>query len=166
MKPTLSDSLDIVDEFIRKGDLAGARKKLKRLAPSQVPREKFATLANLLRRSGLIDRGLRLLNEIVRSDSKLIVPTPEERLEYAMLLVRKGAIHEARELLGTVSADTHPDVLLYEIFTLIPEWRYRETIPLLTQYIDRIPDRPLQQLVGKVNLVAAYIFCIEVEKLS
>lgn len=166
MKPTLSDNLEFVDELIRKGDLSVARKKLKRLAPSQVPREKLATVANLLRRCGLIERGLRLLNEIVRSDSKLITATPEERLEYAMLLVRKGAIHEARELLGTVSADTHPDVLLYEIFTLIPEWRYQDTIPLLTRYIERIPERPLQQLVGKVNLVAAYIFCGEFKKLS
>lgn len=166
MKLSLSDNLDLVDELIRKGDLLSARQKLKRLAPSQIPRDKYATLANLLRRCGLIDRGLRLLNEIVRSESKLIAATPEERLEYAMLLVRKGAIHEGRELLGTVPADTHPDVLLYEVFTLIPEWRYRETIPLLKQYIERIPERPLQQLVAKVNLVAASIYCGEHQLLS
>lgn len=159
MKPRLFDTLQSIDEFIRLGHLPEARRALKALSPSKIPRDNLATFANLLRRTGLIEKGLRLLNDIVRSDSNLIVATPEEKIEYAMLLVRVGAIHEARDLLASVSSDSYPEVLLYQTFTMTPEWRYAETIPLLEKYIQRVTDRPNQILIAKVNLIAAQIFC-------
>lgn len=159
MKPRLSDTLQSIDELIRQSNLSGARQALRKISPSKLPRESLAPVANLLRRTGLIEKGLRLLNDIVRSDSNLIVATPEEKIEYAMLLVRVGAIHEARDLLASVSSDAYPDVLLYQTFTMTPEWRYAETIPLLEKYIQRVTDRPNQLLIAKVNLIAAQIFC-------
>lgn len=166
MKPRLSDTLQSIDELIRQSDLPAARHALRKLSPSSLPRAHLATVANLMRRTGLIEKGLRLLNDIVRSDSKLIVATAEEKIEYAMLLVRVGAIHEARDLLASVSSEVYPEVLLYQTFTMTPEWRYAETIPLLEKYIQRVSDRPNQLLIAKVNLIAAQIFCRHYEGLE
>lgn len=151
--------LDQIEAELRRGNPGLVREALKDINCAKVPRADILRVANLARRCGLLDLGLRLLNPIIRGESGLLdPPSPLEQIEYAVLLVRIGAIWEARQILEGIDSAQYPDALLYLTFALTPEWRYGETIPLLRQYILVTEDRPYQSLVAKVNLVAALIY--------
>jgi hypothetical protein len=159
MKPIVQADLEQLDEQLRLGNIKGVRRYIRTLSPARIPRQQLLKLANLSRRSGLIDFGMRLLNPVVRSDSpEREKATPEENIEYAVLLARIGATSEARSILEEINARAHPESILYRTFTLTPEWRYQETIPLLEQYIASASNNPYMQLVAKVNLAAALVF--------
>jgi hypothetical protein len=102
---------------------------------------------------------LRVLNPIVRDPKALSDANETERIEYAVLLTRLGAIFEARTLFEAVDKRRFPEVLLFQTFTLTPEWRYAETIEPLETFVSLSEDRPYLRLIAKVNLVAALIFC-------
>ena len=152
-------NLDEIETRIRRGDHQAARNDLRRIGPREISRQNVTRFAGLLRRVDLIQKAVRLLNPIVRDPQTLTHATDMEWMEYACLLVRLGAIHEAREILSKVDSQRFPEALLYFTFTLTPEWRYAETIGPLETYISMAPDRPYQQLIVKVNLIAAYLFC-------
>lgn len=155
-----SNDLALVDEMIRTGQQSQAQLLLQRIAPANLKRSDFARFANLLARVGLSHRGLRLLNPLVRDPRLQDGATPEEKLEYAYLLIKIGALQEARSILEELNPATHPDCLLYSTFALTPEWRYAETISLLSKYLEHLDGgRPYSALVAKVNLTAAMIFC-------
>lgn len=153
-----SNSLTQVEHLIRHGHIPRARRLLGEIGISAVERPNVAEFANLLRRAGLIDRGIRLLNPIVRSEMEFISPTSEEKIEYAVLLTRLGAFAEAREILNGLDQSSYPEILLYLTFTLTPEWRYQETIEPLQSYLSLSNDQFYLRLVAKVNLIAALIF--------
>ncbi len=160
MKTLSSKDLAAIDDMIRSGRQSQARLTLNKISPSDLKRSDFARFANLLSRTGLYQKGLRLLNPYVRQPRLRDGATPEDRLEYAYLLIKVGALSEARSILTELNPATHPDSLLYTTFALTPEWRYEETIPLLRNYLVHIgSDRPYQALIAKVNLAAALVFC-------
>ncbi len=160
MKILSSKDLAVIDERIRSGQQSQARLTLSKISPSDLKRSDFGRFANLLSRAGLFQKGLRLLNPFVRHSRLRDGASPEERLEYAYLLIKIGALNEARSILTQLNPAMHPDSLLYTTFALTPEWRYEETIPLLREYLTHIgAARPYQALIAKVNLAAALIFC-------
>ena len=86
-----------------------------------------------------------------------MVPSVEERAEYAACLIKMGASHEALNLLTKLDAREVAEIELYRAFALITQWRYQEAIPLLLSYSKNPIVGPFQQMVGRVNLAAAYV---------
>lgn len=159
MKSEVFKKLTDLEESVRVGDHVHARRELAAISPASVPRELYSMFANLLRRTGLNQKGLRLLNPLIRDPKLKENATDEEKIEYSILLLRVGALHEARAILKSIDKDKNPVAILYMTFTLTPEWRYRDTIKPLQDYLSLSGNKPYQNLVAQVNLIAAYIFC-------
>ncbi len=151
--------LDAIEILIRQGDHSSARIALNDIPTRQVEREHMARFAAHLRRSGLVNRAIRALNPIVRDPTSLAQPNAYELLEYATSLTAIGANHEAQLIFNSIEPSKFPEALLYSTFALTPEWRYAETIAPLRQFLslDEVPS--YLQLVGLVNLIAALIYC-------
>ncbi|MGE0528679.1 MAG: hypothetical protein AB7G93_20350 [Bdellovibrionales bacterium] len=150
--------LNALEQSLRAGDIAPVRAALKSMLARELQRADLLRVANLARRSGLIDFGLRLLNPIILTDRPLLEEaTPEEKIEYAVLLAQAGAMTESRQILRTIDSQKYPEAILYTTFSLTPEWRYRETIPLLRKYLTTANNEYLK-MVAEVNLIAALIF--------
>jgi hypothetical protein len=164
VKTSVSNDLDQIESLIRAGQIPLARKALNSLESGKLPRELLWRMANLLRRAGLIDRGLRLLNPVVRGDNRWISPSPMDLIEYAVLLVRHGGLEEARQIFAQVDRQRYPEVLLYYSFTLTPEWRYEQTIQPLKDFLATSEHLPYLSMVGRLNLIAALIFCEKKEE--
>jgi len=159
MKSLNSDELDEIDRLIKTGQQNVARAALTKIQPAHVSRAQYAQFVNLLCRTGLVSKGLRLLNPLVRDPRMKDGATPQEKMEYAYLLVKIGALQEARKILDEIDVKEYPLSLLYYTFSLTPEWRYEATIPLLEKFIAAIgTSMPYSSLIAQVNLAAAQVF--------
>lgn len=146
------------ENALRSGKVTFASEHLRLVKPQQVPREYQLPLANLCRRCGLCNEGLRLLSSLVRpADGMIPSATIAERAEYAMLLMKIGSIHEAKAMLAELSGETLPEAEMYQAFCEMALWNYEATIPLLKKYLSRGKD-PYQAMVARVNLAAALIW--------
>ena len=142
---------------IRAGQSQKVAGLLTGLERSEVPLGFRLPLANLCRRVGLISQGLKYLAPIIQSDREGVSPASNGELaEYAALLQREGAIHEALLLLDRVDAGAVPDASLFKAFCHFARWEYAQSIPHLRQFLTgSIP--PYMRLVGEVNLSSALI---------
>lgn len=154
------DNLKEIDDRIRQGEIASLKQEFKRLNCAKIPRKARAPLANFARRIGLLDLSVRILNRVIRSEVPVHpAPKAEEICEYGFSLVRIGAKEEGISLLRSREAREFNRSWLYEAFALISQWDYAGSIPRLQEFIQRCEDRDsYQQLVAKVNLVAAYAY--------
>jgi hypothetical protein len=154
-----------IEELIRKGEFQEAEKLLRRARPSKIRRQDACAIANAARRVDLPLIAVRILNPIVRPEDQLQAPATDfEKIEYAECLRRLGIIHEAWQILQTVSPKDHPQVLLHQTFCLFNQWNYKDAIALLKDY-SQDPRLPLYaRLVGKVNLAAAFIYEERIEE--
>ncbi len=143
---------------IRSGQIKSAAALLKTVVPNQVPREWRMPLANLARRTRLINLGLRLLNPIVRPVIELTVRPAhaDELIEYAILLERSGATSEAMDLLSTIDSDAHPESLFGKFSCHFSRWEYSTAVPFLKRYLKLAPNE-YTRLIARVNLSAALI---------
>lgn len=148
-KSSLRDLLESGDKAIREGRVPEARQMLGAINTAKVPRELRLIFANLCRRIGLNETGLKTLTPAM-SES----PSPQERAEYALLLQRVGSIDESLRRLEELSGEVVPESLLYRSFCHFNRWEYHLALPLLQNYV-RGPIAPYQALVGRVNLAAA-----------
>ncbi len=153
------DLLQLCESEIRAGHSGAAAKRLAKLNTARIPRAYRLRFANFGRRTGMISFGLRVLTPIVRNSAlRASLPaTPSELAEYATLLQRCGAVVEAQETLSQIDVRQVPEIRLYEAFCLFNQWRYRESIPRLEEFIQNQPT-PYLGLVGRVNLAAALVF--------
>ncbi|MCK6598526.1 MAG: hypothetical protein L6Q37_09205, partial [Bdellovibrionaceae bacterium] len=97
-----------------------------------------------------------------------IEPQPDEIIAYAMALVSLNMNTEARKHLKKIDKELFPDALLFESFSYFGEWNYEKTIPLLKKFSRNPRVSYYRQIVGKVNLIAAYVLCarlVEAEEL-
>jgi hypothetical protein len=85
-------------------------------------------------------------------------PTGAELAEYAVLLLRIGAVREALKVLDKVDADQTPESLIYRAFCNFNIWEHEKAIPSLSKYLTQTHD-PYKILVARLNLAAAY--CIQ-----
>lgn len=146
------------DKQIRAGQGKTVRKILESTPKKKIPRAQLAQWAWLAWRVGAPDLGIAWLNGIVRPKARSpVAATPRERAEYAACLTRLGALGEALDLLKTVSPKDVPQAILYQVFALVAQWRYGETIPRLERFLDVAPSDYDRQIAG-VNLAAALIF--------
>ncbi|NJL24505.1 MAG: hypothetical protein HC902_04610 [Calothrix sp. SM1_5_4] len=130
---------------------------LGRINLARIPRERRQYLAQICRRAGLIDRGLRVLHPIVRLPRPgEAPPSPGELCEYAVLLSRNGSIREAITLLNSSDAAMAPDARLYLGFCHVSNWDYADAVNDFTAFLESGPEDYIR-LVAQVNLVAALI---------
>src|SRR5689334_22697302 len=132
-----------VESRIREGNLAAAQERLMAWVKAGVPRAQAWHVATLARRANLDVIGARLLHPIVRGSGRAAATaTEKEKIEYAALLARFGAVEEALSLLNPADPEKYPEALLYKSFALVSQWDYHASEPLLRQYIasPRIDD--------------------------
>lgn len=143
------------DAEIRAGHPQNVAKLLARLNVTRVPRANRLPLARICRRAGLLSLGLRILSRRKSSDE---VHSPGEAAEYAMLLLRSGAVSEALKRLYQIDTDHVPDALLFRAYGHFGRWEYAESIPELKKYL---AAPTASQLLGRTNLAFAYVECRE-----
>ena len=153
----MNELCDNTEELIRAGRAGEARALLEKVAPSQIPRPMYARMAELYRRSGLVDAAIRLLVKVVRPARPLDKPaSPRELCEYAIALVRAGAIAEGREILAKVG-EAEPIANYYLGLTHFPEWNYAAAIPHLEAFIRSSDPGDYMSVVAKANLASAFV---------
>lgn len=145
--------------MIRAGRTAQAAKELHQLNTAKVPREWRLPLANLCRRAGLLNTGMRLLTPIVHPDRAKageVLATNAELAEYGVLLHRIGATREALHTLEKVNTAEVPDALLFRSFCHFSEWEYDGATKALEAYTAQAPSGYMN-FVARVNLASAYV---------
>jgi hypothetical protein len=147
-----------LEAHVRAGRNASVLERLQKLIWSQVPRPWLSPLADLARRIQQPILTLRIMNPILRHEGLLTEPpTPAEKIVYATALTMIGFSEEAEELLAEVDPRQDPDALLYRSFAAFGKWDYRATYPWLQRFVRSPKITEYRQLVGKVNLLSAYI---------
>jgi hypothetical protein len=147
------------DTDIRAGHSYLVAKRLSGIDAGRVPREWKAPLAKICRRAGLYSMGLTLLGKLIHPPTKT-GQAPEatsiELAEYAVLLMRSGALTEAQDYLRGVDISQAPDALLYQAFGHFLRWEFTKAIPHLEKYLTTSISN-YARLVGQTNLAYAYV---------
>jgi tetratricopeptide (TPR) repeat protein len=152
------DLIQKCESDIRLGRAGLVAKSLRHLNAARVPRLWRLPLANICRRVGHYSLGMHLLKFVPAARfPRMPQPTSAEMAEYAVLLLRSGAIHEAMSWLCRVDTAAVSEGLLYHSFAHFYQWDFESAIPLLQNYI-RADLTPYARLVGKTNLGFAYAY--------
>ena len=144
------------DEAIKAGRTHEVGKLLAALNTAKVPRKWRRPLANICRRAGHYALGLTLLARVIHPQKTRSgeAATPEEIAEYGVLLLRSGALGEARAALHRVSPEAVPEVSLYRAFHHFTVFEFEDAVPLVERYLTAALT-PYQRLVGQTNLAFA-----------
>ncbi len=146
-----------LDLLIREGKIATATAAITKMNLAKVPRKQRQELAKICRRVGLIGKGLRLLQPVIRHQHPLAQPpSAGEICEYAVLLSRNGSIDEALGLLKEVRSNQAPEALLYQGFLNVSNWDYSSALKCFTKFLQTNPD-DYMALIAQVNLNASLI---------
>ncbi len=146
-----------IDELIKRAELAEAKTLLLQLVKLEPHREFLVPVAGLARRLSLPELGIKLLAPLVRpAPRKIMVPTVEEKAEYAANLVRLGVLTEAHEILSELPP--HPRHFFFRALAHIAEWNYEEARKNLQSYLKFSESDPYETLVVKVNLAHSLFF--------
>ena len=153
-----------LEELVRAGRFREAEKKLAELAPRALARKDALPLANIARRTGQFRWALAALNPIVRPAAAGVVPTEDEKIEYAELLRQLGAQNEALQILSDVDQDRYPEALILSAFCHFSKWDYEAAIPLLKKSLacGNLPE--YRAWVARLNLAAALMQTNRVEE--
>ena len=151
-----SELIERCEADLRLGQATRVLQTLKALNLSLVPRAFRLPLANLSRRAGLFTVGLRLLTPLVHGEKVMTPPTQHELAEYAVLLLKSGAVDEAMTRITKVEKSIFPEAPLYKAFCHMAKWDYDLCIPELKAYSSSGVSG-YSALVGKVNLASALI---------
>ncbi len=149
--------LSVIQQLIVAGKLPAAREKLRACRRLKIPRKLALGFATAARQAGVPEVGLRFLSDIVhppkprKSDA-----TDQETAEFAMGLVRIGAVEEAADLMAAKKREATSDVLLARIFVLAPQWNYSEIASVAQAYLSK-ELTPTARVIGQLNFVAALI---------
>ncbi|NJL25367.1 MAG: hypothetical protein HC902_09435 [Calothrix sp. SM1_5_4] len=158
MRLSFDSLVESCEAAIRAGQAPEAARLLNTVSPHKVPRVWRLKLANLCRRSGQVSLGMKFLSGLIHAQygRRKIEPTSGELAEYAVLLLRSGAVIESLRTLEKVDTAQVPEALLYKAFAHFARWEYPQSIPHLDAYL-RHPLAPYAELVGRVNLAAALV---------
>lgn len=147
-----------LETLTKQGDTQQVSEIINRLVLKRIPRDLAAQLAQICFRNSLYLQSLRILNPIVCPPAPINPkPQPSEIIAYATALVSLNMNREARNLLQQLDPATNPEALLIESFSYFGEWNYEKTIPLLKRFSTNPRVSYYRQIVGKVNLAAAYV---------
>src|SRR5262249_9160857 len=146
------------DSLIRAGRAQEVARLLRRINLSNIARKDCFPIAKICRRAGLYGLGLKILGSIVNPSTKKsrTEATSEERAEYAVLLLRIGAVTEATARLNAISPQLVPDVHLYRAFGHFLHWESSLAVTDLERYLaGSLTD--YARLVGNTNLSLAHV---------
>lgn len=151
--------IDAIDQMIRAGKIAEARKALDDYRLGNIRRSHLEAFAQLFIRVGWPQSALRILYPIVRSKLSDVKPTPHECASYALALLKIGSFSEAETILSQTHADI-PELELCRGSARQMQWDYEGSIVHLQNYVNHplLKDR-YSQAVARLNLVAAHISC-------
>jgi len=150
--------LKTLEEGVRAGRIAEVRVEVQKCLQGRISREDKVYLGQLLRRVGKSDQSLRLLNRIVRPPQrKRSDASVDEMIEYAAALIQLGALNEAEMLLAPISAN-ELDRMLQLSFLHFRRWEYQKAMHLLESYCKDPRLSDYAGILGRVNLLAAYVY--------
>lgn len=160
MPTRLPPSLFIVDQLIRRGHLAAARRELRLLLERRLPRAHRAPAARCAWRLKEGRVGVALLHRLVRPPARGGAgdASDEERAVYAACLAQLGATAEALALLSGVDAKRCPEALFYRASTHVGCWEYAEALPLWRKLAASEAAEKYRRTVARVNATAALVF--------
>lgn len=145
---------------VQKGELAPVRDRILRAVDKgRFDRADAAALARLAMRAGAPELGLRILHRIVHPPPRVVAKaTQAETAEYAICLVKSGALEEGEKLLSGIGEKDCPQASFYRAVAHVARWDYAEAIPCLRRYLATPGLSRYDRLVGQVNLAAALVF--------
>lgn len=153
-------NIDLVTQLERLTKQGDSRKVLEiidNLVLKKIPRNLAAPLAQICFRNSLYLQSIKILNPIVCSTIQISPsPHPNEIIAYSSALVSLNMNREAQNLLKQIDTDAYPEALLIRAFSYFGEWNYEKPIPLLKKFCTNPRVSSYRQIVGKVNLAAAY----------
>ncbi len=153
------ESLKSIDQFIKLAKFGEAQEALDKVNSKNLSRIDLVLYANLARRLGKMDDAILALRPFVRPKARdQIEATEDERLEYAMALIKIGAVNEGLKLLHDIDGNEHPNKYLYSAFARITEWNYQEAALLLESYTQNDKIDSYSDLTARVNLLSCYLF--------
>ncbi len=118
-------------------------------------------LAEVFRRSGSPEHGLRVLYPIITPDRPRVFADfqfSHAVVEYAANLIRVGATSEARRWLASVDERQAPIKSLFEGFLEIHEWNFIDSIPHLEKASNDPRIRPYMRSIARLNAAQAYLY--------
>ncbi len=154
----LGQEFDQIENCIKTGQFTSAQNLLGKIRLNSLPRQNVLRFSNLARRCGKVQKSLKVLNPFVRHLSAIQPATDEERADYAFSLHRIGASFEAKKLLSELDPAKAPSALFFASIIAFSEWRYVEAEEILQNYIKSSVISDYQSLMGRSNLVNAFIF--------
>jgi hypothetical protein len=164
MKQLDKNAIAHLDQQIKSGEITPVQAFLEKLDPRILKRSQLHQVANIARRAGFHRFALKLLHSTVRSEEKLTVALPEEKIEYAAALIRARALNEASILLSQIDSEKFPQALLQLSMLKAQTWNYDEVIPLLEKYLTLVTKSSYDYFVASVNLAHAYHFAFRDEE--
>ncbi len=151
--------LEKAERQLRAASLTEAKITFSEISVKDVVRKDLYKYANLARRLGLNIEAIQVLRPFVRpKDKNPQEATPKEKNEYAMALIKLGALNEALKLLESIDAEKHPEAWLYSAFAKITQWKYNEASLLLEKFIEHPSVDPYAKLTAQANLLSTYVF--------
>ena len=145
-----------LDNLTKQGQRHLVLKGLANLMTASPSRNLRPQLARIANRNHAYVQALRILHPLIRDDREGIVPAGPEALNiYATSLMWIGALEESQQCLIRIKGST--DALLTQAFVCFAQWDYKKAIPILVKYVNSSQISPYQNLVGRINLLAAYI---------
>ena len=166
MGQDLQTLLSEIEELLRRGAAAEARKLLSAPSIRKANRDELVRVSALARRAGLADLALRLLRPfVIEGRSVRAKPLPSEIASYAMSLASVGAVREASDLLRPLAKDATPEVQLFSGLVSIHQWEYKAAAAFFERYLGLSGTTPYQKKVAELNLLSCYSFSGETKKL-
>ncbi len=154
------ETLNQIETFIQSGNSKSAQlmildfiKKNPRPEP-----QILLQVAHQSRRSGLPMYSIKLLRPWIFFDQELRLESPPEfRSAYAAGLISLGAVPEGLRILSNVDSKDSPDSLFFSTLAFFQSWNYRKALSFLRKYLQSNKITEYQSLVGKVNMIAAFL---------
>ena len=144
-----------VEQFIRGGEIQRALGLLRQIDVDAVAPRFCSPVANLMRRCGLFPDAMKLAQRGMRSAREGDEIHTACLAEYCTMLVRLGSVEEAGRRLAPLTKSMEPSALIARFWYHFTRFEYRESIPLLEQWIGSLSD-PYLLMIAENNLAEAY----------
>lgn len=145
-----------IESLTKAGERSKALGEISRIVKKKAADPYRAQLARLSNRNHDYALAMQVLHKrLVAHREGLRRAEPTELVIYGASLLWMGAVEEASQYFQ--QASNHPEGLLHQAFLHFSKWEYEVSIPILKRYLASKKVGDYQLLVGKVNLLAAYV---------
>ncbi len=151
----LTPTIEKTEQLIRLGEVSRATSLLRQIDSASVPTRFAVPIANLMRRCGLFPEAIKLLQRAIRKSEPGDINHTRSTAEFCTILIRLGSVEEAGQQLQALSFSQEPAVLIAKFWYHFTRFEYRESIPLLENWMKN-PLDPYLRLIAETNLAEAY----------